>query len=157
MLSIDKELGLISAELDGLRFAGLDQNPKAIRDRLASCARAVKRQPPELDVCVTGTNINSEYSIALRFNGEQFFEGFSLGRADAMSRPRIAMLEKIKAGWPQVSGRNEPLAQDVVELVIAAREYFDCGLTSGGPELDALDKALEAFSSRVPYENEPDA
>jgi hypothetical protein len=48
------------------------------------------------------------------------------------------------------------LPQDVINLVIAAREAFDTG---GLPvaEERALDKALEPFSSRVPYENEPDA
>jgi len=51
------------------------------------------------------------------------------------------------------------LPQDVINLVIAARDAFDaisgCGI---GAEIEAdLDKALKAFASRVPYENEPDA
>lgn len=47
------------------------------------------------------------------------------------------------------------LPQDVINLVIAAREAFDTGLL---PDVEnrALDEALNAFSSRVPYENEPD-
>ncbi|KAB2679773.1 hypothetical protein [Brucella pseudintermedia] len=46
--------------------------------------------------------------------------------------------------------------QDVINLVIAAREACDTWLL---PECEfkLLDKALEAFSERVPYENEPDA
>jgi hypothetical protein len=47
------------------------------------------------------------------------------------------------------------LPQDVINLVIAAREAFDTGWLED-PESSALDKALEVFSSRVPYENEPD-
>ncbi|MCD4509757.1 hypothetical protein LQT97_00770 [Brucella pseudogrignonensis] len=50
------------------------------------------------------------------------------------------------------------LPQDVINLVIAARDAFDaisgCGI---GAEIEAdLDSALKPFSSRVPYENEPD-
>lgn len=48
------------------------------------------------------------------------------------------------------------LPQDVINLVIAAREAFD-SWTLPECESKALDKALEAFSERVPYENEPDA
>lgn len=47
------------------------------------------------------------------------------------------------------------VAQDVINLVIAAREAFDTA-TLPDDENQALDKALEAFASRVPYENEPD-
>lgn len=47
----------------------------------------------------------------------------------------------------------EPLQSDVIDLVIAAREVMDTGPV--GEEFTALDKALEAFASRVPYENEP--
>lgn len=44
------------------------------------------------------------------------------------------------------------LPADVVRLVIAARDAWQEHGSSG----DALDKALEPFSSRVPYENQPD-
>ncbi|NTJ46553.1 hypothetical protein G6K93_05935 [Agrobacterium rhizogenes] len=47
------------------------------------------------------------------------------------------------------------LPQDVINLVIAAREAFDI-FSLQEQESTALDKALDAFSSRVPYENEPD-
>lgn len=47
------------------------------------------------------------------------------------------------------------MPQDVINLVIAAREAFDTG-TLPDEENRALDTALEAFSSRVPYENQPD-
>lgn len=49
---------------------------------------------------------------------------------------------------------SAPLPQDVIDLVIAGREAFpdmpDCDTKT------ALDDALEAFASRVPWENEPD-
>lgn len=47
------------------------------------------------------------------------------------------------------------MPQDVINLVIAAREAFDTG-TLPDEESRALDKALEAFSSRIPYENQLD-
>ncbi len=64
----------------------------------------------------------------------------------------------------EASGLREQLAaaremmsmpQDVINLVIAAREAFDTG-TLPDEESCALDKALEAFSSRVHYENQLD-
>lgn len=54
---------------------------------------------------------------------------------------------------------REALPGDVVRLVVAAREVFDCFLPEDEEETDraqALDEALEAFAARVPYENEPD-
>lgn len=50
---------------------------------------------------------------------------------------------------------DSPLPQDVINLVIAAREAFDTGHLPN-EESDALDKALEPFSERVRYENEPE-
>lgn len=47
-----------------------------------------------------------------------------------------------------------PLPQDVIDLVIAARELWEC--SDMNIEADALDNALKPFASRVPYENEPD-
>lgn len=44
---------------------------------------------------------------------------------------------------------------DLVNLVIAAREAFDCGFLPE-EESRALDNALEPFASRVRYANEPD-
>lgn len=55
----------------------------------------------------------------------------------------------------QTQGEGEP--QDVINLVIAAREMLDRGFHPSDTEANALDRALEAFASRVPYENEPDA
>lgn len=45
-----------------------------------------------------------------------------------------------------------PLPQDVIDLVIAAREAWEERGASG----DALDRALERFALRVPYANHPD-
>lgn len=47
------------------------------------------------------------------------------------------------------------LPPDVLALVIAAREFWDIH-NDLSQESRALDKALEAFAERVPYENEPD-
>jgi hypothetical protein len=47
------------------------------------------------------------------------------------------------------------LPQAVINLVIAAREFWDAH-NDLSEESRALDKALEAFSERVQYENEPD-
>lgn len=47
------------------------------------------------------------------------------------------------------------LSQDVINLVIAAREFWDVA-NDCSDESIALDCALEAFASRVPYENEPE-
>lgn len=44
------------------------------------------------------------------------------------------------------------LPSDVIRLVIAAREVLDVGHT--GAEFTELDEAVEAFSERVPYEDE---
>lgn len=53
-----------------------------------------------------------------------------------------------------MKGRADALPQDVVSLVIAAREFWD---THGDPsdESRALDAALMPFASHVPYEDEP--
>ena len=53
------------------------------------------------------------------------------------------------------------LPADVVELVIAAREAWEIAEGYGLEDeernaFECLDKALEAFSARVPYENEPE-
>ena len=38
-MKISRELELIDKELDGIRFTGMDQNPKGIRDRLSCLIR----------------------------------------------------------------------------------------------------------------------
>lgn len=62
-----------------------------------------------------------------------------------------AALSATPSPAPQMTG----LPRDVVNLVIAAREFWDANndLT---PESRALDEALSAFSDRVPYENQPE-
>ncbi|MDP9590638.1 UNVERIFIED_ORG: putative circularly permuted ATP-grasp superfamily protein [Shinella zoogloeoides] len=47
------------------------------------------------------------------------------------------------------------LPPDVVALVIAAREFWDVN-NDLSEESQALDKALERFAEKVPYENHPD-
>ncbi len=46
------------------------------------------------------------------------------------------------------------LPQDIISLVIAVREFWDVN-NDLSPESVALDRALNAFASRVPFENEP--
>lgn len=53
-----------------------------------------------------------------------------------------------------VTYRKGAVPQDVINLVIAAREFWDIH-NDLSEESRALDKALEAFGERVPYENEP--
>jgi hypothetical protein len=66
----------------------------------------------------------------------------------------ITELLALRAAKPAPEWQGMP--QDVIALVIAAREYWEFTITSTPDELaDALDKALEPFASRVPYENEP--
>lgn len=53
---------------------------------------------------------------------------------------------------------RQALPQDVINLVIAAREVWELVEFGALPDADqtkALDQALEAFSSRVPYADEP--
>lgn len=55
------------------------------------------------------------------------------------------------------SPASSPVAREVMTLVIAARAAWEemQDLAVSRLNLDNLDRALEAFSSRVPYENEP--
>ena len=53
--------------------------------------------------------------------------------------------------WP-AKGAAPSLPKDVVRLVIAARHTFDLGYSDEA--FGELDKALEAFSERVPYDKE---
>jgi hypothetical protein len=55
---------------------------------------------PTADICVTGPNINSEFMLSLRLTGDQFYEGFSLGSAYAMTAPKRALLEKLVKLYP---------------------------------------------------------
>lgn len=47
------------------------------------------------------------------------------------------------------------LPQDVVDLVVAARAALQYLYGLDGCELRALDHAVDAFSERVPYDDEP--
>lgn len=85
---------------------------------------------------------------------------FLLETLQAHITTRIAAIRALSSPDHADAGKVEGdgLPQDVINLVIAARDAFDaisgCGI---GSEIEAdLGKALEAFASRVPYENEPD-
>lgn len=64
---------------------------------------------------------------------------------------------ELKAALSQPSPASSPVAQEVMTLAIAARAAWEemQDLAVSRLNLDNLDRALEAFSSRVPYENEP--
>ncbi|MVA23187.1 hypothetical protein V6582_17810 [Agrobacterium vitis] len=64
----------------------------------------------------------------------------------------IAGCHHLRSPTPEATA----LPQVVIDLVIAAREFWDAHNDLSN-ESHALDKALEPFSARVPYENEPDA
>jgi hypothetical protein len=71
----------------------------------------------------------------------------------ALNRARTA----IHAALREVDTRGSvsgagPLPQDVIDLVIAAREAWEEHGASG----DALDRALERFAARVPYDDQLD-
>lgn len=63
----------------------------------------------------------------------------------------MAELAKRLSAAPAVRVK-EDMPQDVVNLVIAAREFWETAMDDSD-ECAALDSALEAFSRRVPYEN----
>lgn len=71
--------------------------------------------------------------------------GFRGMHVDKQAEAAVAELKALRAGLPQ----------DVIDLVIAAREFWDASNDSSA-ESKALDKALEAFAERVPYANQPD-
>lgn len=64
-------------------------------------------------------------------------------------------LSAVEATPPAPKVTETALPQDVIDLVIAAREFWDAN-DDLSPESRALDSALEEFSSRVPYADEPD-
>lgn len=66
------------------------------------------------------------------------------------------MMRIVERELSSPQNRVAALPQDVINLVIAAREFWD-GNNDLSEESRSLDKALEAFASRVPYENEPAA
>lgn len=55
-----------------------------------------------------------------------------------------------------VQGDQEALPQNVIDLVIAAREYIYTSHQPDDEGYKAVDAALEAFASRVPWDDEPE-
>ena len=49
-MKLSDELKHIDEELDGLRFAGIDQNPKGIRDRLYSLIADAKKLEQKTEI-----------------------------------------------------------------------------------------------------------
>lgn len=66
------------------------------------------------------------------------------------------MIDRVRARAVLEQSEPVPLAQDVINLVISAREVvYGDDLRVDDKLFDILDKAAEAFASRVPWENEP--
>ena len=86
--------------------------------------------------------------------GRKEFSDFNSAKAAAQADYEARILSAITPA-PDLASENESLPQDVVNLVIAAREFWDVAMDESD-ESAALDCALEAFSSRVPYENDPE-
>ena len=82
--------------------------------------------------------------------------GFSDGAVEA-SRRIASSIRSLSSPDHADAGKvyGNVLSQDVINLVIAAREFWDVA-NDCSDESIALDCALEAFASRVPYENEPE-
>jgi len=73
----------------------------------------------------------------------------ALGRIEVMSSDEQSRIWATNA----LEGAGAGLPADVIALVIAARDVWD----THGESRDDLDVALEAFASRVPYDDEPQA
>jgi len=85
---------------------------------------------------------------------DQHVESFEAAKAAAQADYEARILSAITPA-NDLASENESLPQDVVNLVIAAREFWDVAMDESD-ESAALDCALEAFSIRVPYENDPE-
>lgn len=86
------------------------------------------------------------FEMALNFSRER------LGPQERRAVHKIhGILTPEECAWALVAAL---LPADVVTLVIRAREFLDKH-ECGDDESRALDNALEAFSERIPYENEP--
>lgn len=82
------------------------------------------------------------------FNLKRFIK--TLGQRGFVMAPSASQLPRQES-----RERIAELPQDVIDLVIAAREYVYQAV--GEPRAYAeLDKALEAFAARVPWNDEPD-
>lgn len=128
---------------------------------------AAKKKPPHgMDTlphdCAAGAD---EIERLTKIHKQAFELGiFHQSRADKAEAENAKLTVACAVYEVQAAGLREqlaagregiPMPQDVINLVIAAREAFDMG-TLPDEESRALDKALEAFSSRIPYENQLD-
>lgn len=120
-----------------------------------------------LDVCVTGTNILSEYNISMRFAGEQFYESFSLGRHDAMTKAQVTFIQRLVGLYPGVTAVSlpscpkcrQPCREDAVSICCDACAMcwpktpdWDDRLSLGHPiQGDAIGNAwMEVWVSKLP-------
>jgi hypothetical protein len=113
----------------------------------ADAGKVVEVKLPTERVCIP-----DPHNPDARIVGFRIREGDDAWGETGLSEP-ISWLNKLltpSAG--KVEG--DALPQDVINLVIAAREAFDTGVIPEDEEYN-LDKALEPFSERVRYENEP--
>ncbi|MFS2326649.1 hypothetical protein U2P60_14735 [Brucella sp. H1_1004] len=87
-------------------------------------------------------------------NGEYHGEASVDSTSSIYQQGAFEVYEAIRALSSQPVANALP--QDVINLVLAAREAWETWQLPE-EEFKRLDTALEAFASRVPYENEPDA
>jgi hypothetical protein len=131
----------------------------AISAALSSRSAEAGKPVVEFDLRVTGTNVDSEYRIALRFKGEQFFESFNLGRYDKMDREQIALLHRIRDMYPGVSAAlaapvadiepvSVPDAAWVFEAIRAAYERGAMWHQENGT-LELVEKASYDFADKM--------
>lgn len=111
---------------------------------------------------VRDTAFSEGIEAAARYhNHEAEYYEARQGSKDGVPFPIVAGWHRLDAQHVRALSPTEPvpvpLPQDVINLVIAARELVYSGaVRTGVQEGEALDKALEAFASRVPWDNEPD-
>lgn len=128
--------------------AAIDLDPKSDLDAkyIAMLSAAPQAITKPIDVAAVPSHVIEVLHASLAF-----VEGFD---GDEMQEGISALIQKLKTALSAEPAKGQ-LPQDVINLVIAAREAFDAGIFQGDEEFN-LDNALEPFAECVPYANEPD-
>lgn len=109
------------------------------------------------DIVITHEQFTlTDLDLRLMSQGSLSITGADRQMAQEITRLRTALSEaeqRVKNVSVPETQNVTRLPQDVIDLVIAAREFWDI-LNDMEPESKALDNALEKFASRVPFEDE---